>query len=35
MVTYGVTGTYTVTLTASNAAGSTAKTKIGFVIVTY
>ena len=34
-VTYGVTGTYTVTLTASNAAGSTAKTKIGFVIVTY
>ena len=35
IVTYGVTGTYTVTLTASNAAGSTAKTKIGFVIVTY
>ena len=35
VVTYGVTGTYTVTLTASNAAGSTAKTKIGFVIVTY
>jgi PKD repeat protein len=34
-VTYGVTGTYTVTLTASNAAGSTAKTKTGFVIVTY
>ena len=35
MVTYGVTGTYTVTLTASNAAGSTAKTKTAFVIVTY
>ena len=34
-VTYGVTGTYTVTLTASNAAGSTPKTKTGFVIVTY
>ncbi len=35
IVAYGVTGTYTVTLTASNAAGSTAKTKTGFVIVTY
>jgi PKD repeat protein len=34
-VTYGATGVYTVTLTASNAAGSTAKTKTGFVIVTY
>ena len=34
-VTYGVTGTYTVTLTASNAAGATPKTKTGFVIVTY
>jgi PKD repeat protein len=34
-VTYGATGTYTVTLTASNAAGSTTKTKTNFVIVTY
>ena len=34
-VTYGTTGAYTVTLTASNAAGSTAKTKTNFVIVTY
>lgn len=35
IVAYGATGTYTVTLTASNGAGSTTKTKIGFVIVTY
>lgn len=34
IVTYGVTGTYTVTLTASNASGSTVKTKTNFVIVT-
>jgi PKD repeat protein len=34
-VTYGATGIYTVTLTASNAAGSTPKTKTNFVIVTY
>ena len=35
IVAYGATGVYTVTLTASNAVGSTAKTKTGFVIVTY
>ena len=35
IVAYGATGVYTVTLTASNAAGSTTKTKTGFVIVTY
>lgn len=34
IVEYGATGTYTVTLTASNAAGSTTKTKDNFVIVT-
>ena len=33
-VIYGATGTYTVTLTASNASGSTPKTKTNFVIVT-
>jgi PKD repeat protein len=33
-VTYGATGTYTVILTASNASGSTSKTKTNFVIVT-
>jgi hypothetical protein len=35
IVTYGATGIYTVSLTASNGAGSTTKTKTGFVIVTY
>jgi hypothetical protein len=34
IVAYGATGNYTVTLTASNSAGSTAKTKNNFVIVT-
>ena len=34
LVTYGTTGSYTVTLTASNATGSTTKTKTNFVIVT-
>jgi PKD repeat protein len=33
MVTYGTTGTYTVTLTASNATGSTTKTKINLITV--
>lgn len=33
-VTYGATGIYTVTLTASNSSGSTTKTKNNFVIVT-
>ena len=34
IVSYGATGNYTVTLTASNSAGSTTKTKNNFVIVT-
>lgn len=34
VVAYGSTGSYTVTLTASNSTGSTAKTKTNFVIVT-
>ena len=34
LVTYGTAGNYTVTLTASNASGSTTKTKTNFVIVT-
>ena len=33
MVTYGTTGTYTVSLTASNATGSTTKTKINLITV--
>ena len=35
IVEYGTTGTYNVTLTASNSNGSTTKTKINFVKVTY
>ena len=35
IVTYGTTGTYSVTLTASNASGSTSFTRTNFVIVTY
>lgn len=35
LVTYGATGVYTVSLTASNSSGSKTKTKTGFVIVTY
>jgi hypothetical protein len=35
IVAYGTTGSYTVTLTASNANGSTSKTKTNFVTVTY
>lgn len=35
IVAYGTTGSYTVTLTASNANGSTTKTKTNFVIVSY
>lgn len=34
VVTYGTTGSYTVTLTASNSTGSTTKSKTNFVIVT-
>lgn len=34
IVAYGITGSYTVTLTASNSTGSTTKTKTNFVIVT-
>lgn len=34
VVAYGSTGSYTVTLTASNSTGSTTKTKTNFVIVT-
>ena len=35
IVTYGVTGTYTVTLTASNASGSTPFTRTNFINVTF
>lgn len=34
-VTYGTTGTYSVTLTASNSSGSTSFTRTNFIIVTY
>jgi hypothetical protein len=35
IVTYGVTGTYTVTLTASNSTGSTSFTRTNFINVTF
>ena len=35
IVTYGVTGTYTVTLTSSNSKGSTSFTRTNFINVTY